>query len=165
MRYVKSLMPLLMFLPLSSCSDEVRSGPEPTSSAGSTLREISQAETAWSQAAPSSYDMTVQRGCFCNIEPVDDARVTVVDGQVDSALGSDEGQRHSVPLTPEQHMPWFTVSGQFRMMREALAGGLVVTASFEPSNGRPRSFTFRPDSDMPSTDADTVFDVTEFSRR
>lgn len=165
MRSLTALVHLILVLSLSGCSDAVRSDPVPTSLPGSTLQEISRAEATWAQAAQFSYDMTVRRECFCIIEPFSDARVSVVDGEVESALGTEEDQRHAVELTTEQYMPWFTVAGQFQMMRDALADGFLVTASFEPSTGRPLSFNFRPESDTPLVDADIAFSVTDFFHR
>jgi hypothetical protein len=162
MRRLNLLMHLFLALPLGACSDGGRAEPAPTSLPGSTLQDISSAESAWVQSGMRSYDMVVLRECFCHIQPYDDASVSVVSGQVDSALGSDDDLRHSVQLASDQHMPWFTVPGQFQMMRDALADGQVVIANLDSSTGRPSTFTLRPQSDAPLTDADITFEITHF---
>jgi hypothetical protein len=162
---------LLCALTTPACSDDDdKSEPEPAPSSEGALDEIDGAQDRWTAGGSRSYEMVVERQCFCEVTPVDDVAVTVADGEVVEALGSEPGQRHEVLLNRNDYMPWFTIAGQFEMIHEAIAAHKGVDAEFDPDDGHPDWFAITPrpeDLGLPEgvsvTDTQTDYVISGFS--
>ena len=96
------------------------------------VRALDEAQARWESLGPGSYVYALSRQCFCPLEYIGPARVTVDDGAVVSRVYVDSGD----PVPAAYDFP--TVDGLFEVLRSALeqeADEILVT--YDPDLGVP----------------------------
>jgi len=95
-------------------------------------RALDDAQARWEALGPSSYVYAVMRQCFCPIEFLGPARLTVEDGVVVSRIYVGSGD----PVPPGYDFP--AVDGLFDVIRSALADDAdEILATYDPDLGIP----------------------------
>lgn len=139
----------MMMLTLAACDSAT--GPR---------HDLSIAQRRWSQRAPTSYSITVRRGCFCPTEAIGPVIVTVNDGVVTSRVYASTGQ--SVPSQFELAFP--DVPGLFASVETGLERGYYqLDVEYDEMLGFPK----RVSADIEKNIADDEFSllVTDFTSR
>ena len=129
MRRVRAALPVLI-LAVASCS-----GEQATSTRD--IADLAAAKRRWAQFAPAAYQITVTPSCFCPIEAVRPAIVTVRNGQVESRRYEDTGT--DVPAAFATGYP--TVDDLFDIITKAIGSGTVETVNvvYDATRGFPVS--------------------------
>ena len=135
------LLLLLVALPFA-CSDGRMRTPPLALSTGLTEAQVNEAQALWQAMGPLDYQVDVQQQCFCTPEAFQHASVVVRSGQVMSAAGTEPNSEDTftIPLSAEEHQPWFTVEGQFALLQAELSNDRFVRAVFSPEDGHPTEF-------------------------
>jgi hypothetical protein len=109
-----------------ACSDST----EPTA----VVTDLAEAKRRWAASAPTSYQYTFARACFCGTEYTRPVSVTVRNGTVQSVRYADTG----VPLTPALAAGFTTIEGVFALVDDAIAKHAAsVTAEYDAARGYP----------------------------
>jgi hypothetical protein len=119
----------MLTLALASCSGDLfTTRPERI--------DLAAAKRRWAQSAPSAYQITVGRSCFCDPDVTRSVIVTVRNGQVESRRYEDTGA--DVPAGIALAYP--TVDGLFDVIDEAIGDqASTVDVLYDVTRGFPVS--------------------------
>jgi hypothetical protein len=94
--------------------------------------ELEAARTRWMTVGPDAYVYAVQRQCFCGLDYIGPARLTVEDGVVVESVYVDSG----LPVPDGYDFP--TVDGLLEILRSAYEREAhEVTVTYDPVSGVP----------------------------
>lgn len=100
--------------------------------------DLSNARAKWMIGRPQSYDITVQRICFCGIEIPSPVRVSVRNGEIASRVYVSSG----VAVSAEHAQFFPDVEGLFLIVDEALTGEVWhLDVGYDPALGVPLHIT------------------------
>jgi hypothetical protein len=121
---------------------------------------LQEARSQWAEQGANDYSVKVRRVCFCAPRVQDHVQVTVVDGEVASALGqSDSGQYDQAIALPSME-DWYTVSGMFGRIEANLGSADRINVVFDAEHGFPTELAF--DYRLVSAEEGEYFEMWDF---
>jgi hypothetical protein len=122
--------------------------------------ELFRAQVRWSAHAPSSYSVTIQKGCFCPVGAIGPVIVTVTNGTVTSRVYAATG----MPVPAQFASAFPDVPGLFSAIERGMQEKYFqIDADFDPTFGFPTRIIA--DVNQGTADDEFDFSVTNFTAK